>query len=382
MERVSIRKLKHHPDNPRVGNIDAITESLTVNGQYRPVVANRRTTHILAGNHTVKAARRLGWTHVNVAWVDVDDRTEIGILLADNRLSDLATYDEELLTDLLSSMPDLSGTGWTQDAVDELIRTTDTKFDGDGPDRDDTTDDEAPTFRLGPHRGTIDRFEYERWHATEMELGSRKEAVASLRLRLDIPTVDSHAVPRGTELTVTQSPEGGTPIADLFPHPYNPREGDIGAITESLRRYGQYRPIVATIEGIILAGHHVVRAAKALGWTTVNAVFIEANEIDAMRILLADNRTADLATYDDDLLKRTVTTDTSVGWQPDDIQALLEGKPTRLKAPTGKERLHIGEFAWTEPRSTVHTWAMGIDIPRIADAIGIPRTALTGETDD
>ena len=380
MERVSIRQLKHHPDNPRVGDVEAIAESLTVHGQYRPVVANRQTNHIVAGNHTVKAARRLGWRHVNVTWVDVDTRTEMAMVLADNRLADLATYDEELLIDLLQSMPDLTGTGWSQDAVDQLIRDTATEFDGDNNNRDETTDDEPPTFRLGPHRGDIDRFEYERWHATEMELGKKKDVIASLRIRLDIPTPTQDSVPRGTEYDDRVKHDGQVPISRLTPHPYNPREGDIGAITESLKRFGQYRTIVATTDGIILAGHHVVKAAEALGWTHVAVTFIDVNETDAMRILLVDNRTSDLGTYDDDILRRTVlsiTDSRATGWNAEDIQSLLEGKPHRTKAPTGKTRCHIGEFAWTEPNSTILTWATNITIPDIADRIGIPESALT-----
>jgi ParB-like chromosome segregation protein Spo0J len=382
MERVAIRQLKHHPDNPRIGNVDAIAESLEVHGQYRPVVVNRQTNHIVAGNHTVKAARRLGWRNVNVTWVDVDSRTELAMLLADNRLGDLATYDEPLLLDLLTSMPDLSGTGWSQDAIDELLRSQDVEFDGDDgkPDGEFEPDDEAPTLKLGKHRADIDRFEYDRWRATEMELGKKKDVIASLRLRLDIPTVERDSVSRGTEYDDRVKHDGEFPIDRLTPHPYNPREGDVGTIAESLQRFGQYRTIVATNDGIILAGHHVVKAAQALGWTHVAVTFVDVNETDATKILIADNRTSDLGTYDDDTLRRAVLSlgdSSGTGWTGEDIQSLLEGKAHRQRHPTGKTRCNVGEFAWTDPTSTINSWADTVTLPDIADRIGLPQSALT-----
>lgn len=382
MERVAIRQLKHHPDNPRIGNVDVIAESLEAHGQYRPIVANRQTGHIVAGNHTVKAARKLGWKHVNVTWVDVDTKTELAMLVADNRLADLATYDEPLLIDLLTSMPDLTGTGWSQDAVDELLRQQDVEFDGgtDKPQSEFDSDDEAPTLKLGKHQADIDRFEYDRWRATEMELGKKKEVIASIRLRLDIPTVERDTVTRGTEYNERVKHDGAVPIDRLTPHPYNPREGDIGAIAESLKQFGQYRTVVATTEGIILAGHHVVEAAKALGWTHVSVTFLDVDETEATKILLVDNRTSDLGTYDDDALRRAVlaVTDTpSTGWAAEDIQALLEGKAHRQRHPTGKARCNVGEFAWTDPRSTIEGWADTVTLTDIADRLGIPQSALT-----
>lgn len=383
MERIAIRQLKHHPDNPRIGNVEAIVESLEAHGQYRPIVANRQTSHIVAGNHTVKAARKLGWKHVNVTWVDVDVSTELAMLVADNRLADLATYDEPLLIDLLQSMPDLSGTGWTQDAVDELLRTQEVEFDSDKPPADRDTDDEPPTLKLGRHEADIDRFEYDRWRATEMELGSKKDAVASIRLRLDIPTVKEDSVPRGTEYADRVKHDGAVPIDRLTPHPYNPREGDVGAISESLKQFGQYRTVVATVDGIILAGHHVVRAAEALGWTHVAVTYIDVDETEATKILLVDNRTSDLGTYDNEALRRAVLAASATpasGWTAEDIQSLLEGKPHKPKAPTGKSRCNIGEFAWSEPNSILTAWADTVDLNAIADRVGIPQSALTGGT--
>ncbi len=47
-------------------------------------------------------------------------------------------------------------------------------------------------------------------------------------------------------------------VVELHPLPGNPRHGDIGAISQSLERFGQQKPIVVNTDGIILAGNQTV----------------------------------------------------------------------------------------------------------------------------
>ena len=139
--KVPVSKVRPYQGNPRRGDIEAIKESLETNGQYRPVVANRRTGEVLAGNHTLQAAKALGWPEIAVTWVDVDEEQAARIVLVDNRTNDLAGYDEAALADLLSGLPDLAGTGYDQAAladllVDELPSFTDQDEPGALPERD------------------------------------------------------------------------------------------------------------------------------------------------------------------------------------------------------------------------------------------------------
>lgn len=124
--QVPVDQLRAHPRNPRRGDLGVIQASIERHGFYGTVVAQRSTGFILAGNHRWQAARAAGLPEVPVAWVDVDDDQAERILLADNRTSDLATYDESQLTELLqalSATPDgLAGTGWAQDDLAELVR--------------------------------------------------------------------------------------------------------------------------------------------------------------------------------------------------------------------------------------------------------------------
>ena len=51
-----IASVQPHPRNVRQGDVGAIATSLSTHGQYRPIVVQESTGHILAGNHTYKAA--------------------------------------------------------------------------------------------------------------------------------------------------------------------------------------------------------------------------------------------------------------------------------------------------------------------------------------
>lgn len=170
VDRVDVDDVEPHPDNPRVGDVERIAESLTENGQYRPIVVQQSTRQILAGNHTWKAARQLGWTHVDVTFVDVDDDRARRILLADNRTADLATYEDEQLADLLTALAEdeaasFAGTGFTAADLDELMYALGRQV----PDFEPEDDDEQPrldqrdpiecpecghTWRVGPRGET------------------------------------------------------------------------------------------------------------------------------------------------------------------------------------------------------------------------------------
>jgi ParB/RepB/Spo0J family partition protein len=123
IHEVELGSLKAFRGNARVGNVTAIAESLKTNGQFRPIVVRRETSEILAGNHTWKAASQLGWKTIKVSFVDgVSDDEATKIVLADNRNSDLASYDEKALAVLLDSLDgDVIGTGFSPEIVTGLL---------------------------------------------------------------------------------------------------------------------------------------------------------------------------------------------------------------------------------------------------------------------
>jgi len=137
VEYVEIDKLVEHPENPRKGNVEVIVESLNRTGQYRPLIGSRASGYILAGNHTLRAARVLrerfesgaeaaeGTRLINalaVCWLDsLTPDVEKRIMLVDNRSSDLGTYEDDMLQALLRELEDdLAGTGYDHDVLDDM----------------------------------------------------------------------------------------------------------------------------------------------------------------------------------------------------------------------------------------------------------------------
>ncbi len=94
-------------------------------GQRRPVVVNRRTGIIEAGNATWEAARALGWTHLAVVYVEDDPTTAAGYAIADNRTAELAEWDDEALARTLEALKtegEIAHVGFDDGDLDELLR--------------------------------------------------------------------------------------------------------------------------------------------------------------------------------------------------------------------------------------------------------------------
>lgn len=114
--------LKPWKRNPRRGDVEAIKESLQANGQYRPIVVNRRAGRyeVLAGNHTVAAMRELGWETAQANVLEVGEDAARRIMLADNRTSDLASYDPQALAAELAELDGLEGTAYESADLEAL----------------------------------------------------------------------------------------------------------------------------------------------------------------------------------------------------------------------------------------------------------------------
>lgn len=120
--QIDADQIREHPQNPRKGDVEAIKQSMQANGVYRPIIVQKSSGYILAGNHTYRAMRELGETRIPVIFVDVDDDTATRILLADNRTADLGDYNHETLIQLLQDIPDLDGTGYDPQDLENLLR--------------------------------------------------------------------------------------------------------------------------------------------------------------------------------------------------------------------------------------------------------------------
>ena len=108
----------------------------------------------------------------------------------------------------------------------------------------------------------------------------------------------------------------------------NPRIGSIEAIAESLDENKQYKPIVVNKkDNSILAGNHTWLAAKSLGWDTISVAFVDVDDESASKIVLADNRTNDLATYDTSQLAnllQNVSNPVGTGYTEQDVSLIVD----------------------------------------------------------
>jgi hypothetical protein len=121
IEYIGIDTVEPHPKNPRVHDLDAIAGSLERFGQTKPIIVQRSTGYVVAGNGTRLAAKeKLGWEEIGAVVLDMDDETADAYLAADNRTSDRAKYDSEQLFSLLEGIDDLDGTGFDIDYVETL----------------------------------------------------------------------------------------------------------------------------------------------------------------------------------------------------------------------------------------------------------------------
>jgi DNA modification methylase len=150
------------------------------------------------------------------------------------------------------------------------------------------------------------------------------------------------------------------PVGDIRPHPKNPRQGDVAAIVASIQANQFYGACtVQRSTGYILAGNHRWLAARECELTHIPVIWVDCDDATAVRILLVDNRTNDLASYDDpklaemlsDILREQGTLD-GTGYDGGALDALL----AELGQTAGTEGLteddaapEVPEVALTRP---------------------------------
>jgi ParB family chromosome partitioning protein len=79
---------------------------------------------------------------------------------------------------------------------------------------------------------------------------------------------------------------------------------NMAAIEGSLRRFGQQKPIVVDSRGVVRAGNGTLAAAKALGWKEIKIVRSDLPVTELTAYAIADNRAAELAEWDQEVLAK------------------------------------------------------------------------------
>lgn len=118
-------------------------------------------------------------------------------------------------------------------------------------------------------------------------------------------------------------------VADLKPHPKNPKKHAEESISESIGKFGYGSPIVVDENGVILAGHGRLKALKAQGYEKVDCQVWEGlNEKQKEQVLLIDNKLTEKGAWDLDLLVENFDREVleESYFEPDELDALFEPK--------------------------------------------------------
>ena len=153
--------------NPRVHNarqIKALAKSIDTFGFVSPVIADEANV-LIAGDARVEAAKRVGLAEVPVVRVEhLDEQQKRALMIADNRLTDMSTWDDTLLAEHLKLLAeidldfDIEATGFTMGEIDLRIEGVEMAPDDDP---DDAELDDVPgatvnrvgdLWQLGNHR--------------------------------------------------------------------------------------------------------------------------------------------------------------------------------------------------------------------------------------
>jgi hypothetical protein len=150
----SIGELKPDPANPRRHSkkqIRKIARSIKALGFNVPILIDR-DDNIIAGHGRLLAARELGWREVPTVCLDHLTRAQArAFMIADNRLTELATWDDRLLAQQLKDLSflgldfSLELTGFEMGEIDLRIASLE-----DMPEQDDDPADAVPEVSAGP----------------------------------------------------------------------------------------------------------------------------------------------------------------------------------------------------------------------------------------
>lgn len=170
-------------------------------------------------------------------------------------------------------------------------------------------------------------------------------------------------------------------IKDIKTYAGSPRmhaAEQIEALAESIKAFGFVSPIIINRDGVLLAGHARLEAAKLLGLKTVPVVILEhLSPIEEKAYRLADNRLSENSTWDDALLKNELTCViselikgeidfgiTTLGWNDAEFDLLMHSDSSDHKEAEvsdvetllqniGEPRAKLGE-TWIAGRHKIH----------------------------
>jgi hypothetical protein len=168
-------------------------------------------------------------------------------------------------------------------------------------------------------------------------------------------------------------------ISALKAHPLNVRmhpERQIAALGRNMRKFGFTQPILIVEDGTIVAGHARLEAAESIGIESVPVRVVRgwsAGEVRAY--MLADNRLAELAGWDESGLRRELEAISGLdmdladlGWSDDEVNRLMGDAPAEFedgfsdteRTASGMAMVRVGPYRFEVEIEALDNWITGI----------------------
>ena len=172
------------------------------------MIVQEHSNIILAGEHRWKSAMEEGAETVPVIFVDVDDVTAMRIMLADNRTSDLASYDLVKQANALRALVEqrdkqaLAAAGYSEGEYDSILRGADTLLSQDAGRGQGAAAAKPPGLKdaftlitVGRFKAHVEKNTFAEWYSGLIEeLGTDETATLSAevakRLQIRIQPVE------------------------------------------------------------------------------------------------------------------------------------------------------------------------------------------------
>lgn len=192
---VPVEDLKPNPRNPNTHparQIELLGKNIRYFGWRHPITVSKRSGLIVAGHGRLAAAKHLGLQLVPVDYQDfASDNDEMAVLVADNRLAELASIDlnslESVVNDLKVDGFDTLLTGFEDADLDSLLNPENAEPDDTLSEEEDLEKGDV-TIALGLYRFKLPQEDYLTWiDSVKQEAGFDKESVLKeLKNRLGI----------------------------------------------------------------------------------------------------------------------------------------------------------------------------------------------------
>ena len=158
------------------------------------------------------------------------------------------------------------------------------------------------------------------------------------------------------------------PVERLIPYARNARthsDEQVAQIAASIAEFGCTNPILAGSYGIVIAGHSRLQAARKLGMTEVPVIVLDhLNETQRRALVLADNRLALNAGWDEEMLRVELTALEEEGFNLDvvgftdaELEDLLRDADT--VAPGGTDEDAVPEAPESAVTVPGDVWLLG-----------------------